>query len=590
MRFFSFALVGLLAPGLGLAGPHFVDQTEAAGIDFLHRHGGTGEKYMCETMGGGVAFFDMEGDGDLDLLFIQSGPVPGAELEGKGRDAFPNRLYENQGEGRFRDVTQGSGLEGSCYGMGVAVGDADGDGLEDVYVPCFGNDEFFRNRGNGKFEEATEAAGLGNPDWGSSATFADLDLDGDLDLYVANYLDFTMDNNVWCGEHKPGMKAYCHPDAYGPVMDRLYRNRGDGTFEDFTRQAGVDLTDGKGLGVVAGDVDNDGWPDLYVANDSTRNFLLRNSTSEKGELRFEDVTLLSGVGYSETGKTEAGMGVDMGDVDGDGLLDLFVTNLDLEPNELYLNRGDGTFRIATYPSGVGEVSLPWVGFGTGLVDLDNDGDLDILVGNGHIIDNIELYRKNNRHAQPKLLHLNRGDGTFEEVGLESEGPLGRDETTRGVAFGDYDDDGDIDVAVCNNNAGATLLRNDGADGRSLTVVLEGSDGNPTGLGARVEARVGERVMVREARAGHSYQASSDPRVHLGLGSAKRVDELTVVWPGGTRITKKKIPAGRVVIVQPASDPEPDHDEETGGSTDDAESPPSEDESSEPAAATPKSHR
>ncbi len=619
-------LVPVGTASAGEAKPHpkqtirFTDVTKESGLSFRHLHGGTGEKYMCETMGSGLALFDMDDDGDLDLLFIQSGPLPGQTFEGKRRKAYPNRLYENDGKGRFRDVTRGSGIEGRGYGMGAAVGDYDLDGRPDVYITCFGKDELYRNLGGGKFRDVTSKAHLANDLFGASAAFADFDLDGDLDLYVTNYLDFTMDHNVYCGERKPGMRAYCHPDAYKPEPHILYENMGDGTFRDITKAAGVDLRDGKGLGVVAGDYDGDGLIDLYVANDSTRNFLLRNVSAVKAPdfqsmnsqevksaqeiespellaangrqhevpslnaadfqsmnlqevksgpgienpellaaegrqhevpslkkgrrtIKFEDETLLSGAGYSETGKTEAGMGVDMADADGDGDLDLFVTNLDLEPNELYQNRGDGSFRVATFSSGLGEVSLPFVGFGTGFLDVDNDGDLDILVGNGHIIDNIDLYRKHVTYAQRKHLFLNNGQGRFKEVaadaGADKGNPLLRQEVTRGLAFGDIDNDGDIDVVAANNNSAAVLLRNDSeSKGRSITLVLEGKKGNPKALGARVAAEIAGHRLVREARRARSYLASNDPRIHIGLGTAKEASEITIHWPGGktTKLT------------------------------------------------------
>ena len=550
------ALAGARVAAAGDPVPRLTDVTKAAGIDFVHDHGGFGDKYMIETMGGGVAFLDMDRDGDLDLLFVQSGPVPGFEIDGKGRAAYPNRLYENLGDGTFRDVTVGSGIEGKRYGMGVAVGDVDGDGLPDVYITCFGRDELYRNLGKGKWKDVTDAAGAINDRWGMSAAFADLDGDGDLDLYVTNYVDFAMDHNVWCGERKEGWRAYCHPDAYGPLPDVLFENQGDGTFRDVTKAAGVAIGDGKGLGVVAGDYDDDGRIDLYVANDSTRNYLFHNVTEEKDgrrRMQLEEDTLLAGVGYSETGKTEAGMGVDMADADGDGRLDLLVTNLDLEPNELYVNRGD-TFKIATYPSGLGEPSLPFVGFGTGLVDLDNDGDLDVFVGNGHVIDNFELYRKGAKHAQPKLLHLNRGDGTFVDVSKVGGEALTRPEVSRGVAFGDYDDDGDIDIAICNNNAPAVLLRNDGPAGKkepgAIVLALRGKAPNTAALGARVTATIGGRKLVREAHAAMSYLASCDSRVHLGLGGATSASHITVRWPSGRVTELTDVKAGIVEVAEP----------------------------------------
>ncbi|MFN7974655.1 MAG: CRTAC1 family protein [Acidobacteriota bacterium] len=546
-------LLGAAAHAAGTGAPQLVDVTKEAGITFTHVNGGLGQKHLFEIMGGGAAFLDMDGDGDLDLFFVQSGPLPGKTHFGKGRAAFPNALYENLGNGKFKDVTKGSGIEGKGYGQGVAVGDVDGDGLPDVYVTCFGADELYRNLGKGKFKDVTRESGIGNTLWGSSAAFADLDADGDLDLYVANYAAFDPNKAPYCGNHVEGVRSYCTPEGFKPLPHVLYLNRGDGTFEDVTKFAGVDLRDGRGLGVVAGDYDDDGLLDLYVANDLNRNFLLHNVSRFAGKTRalhFEDVTTQSGTGYSPTGKTEAGMGVDFGDVDGDGRLDIFVTNFAEETNELYWNAGDGTFPITTERMGLGKVSWPFVGFGTGLVDLDNDGDLDIFVANGHVLDDVDLYRKDVTFHQRKLLFVNKGDGTFVESAASSSPALLRPEVSRAAAFGDYDNDGDIDIAVANNDGPAVLLRNDGPAGKSVTLVLHGKGKNTQGLGARITAVVGGATLVREARTAFSYCAANDPRVLIGLGDAPAASRITVRWLSGKTTELKDVGPGPRVVEEP----------------------------------------
>ena len=343
-------------------------------------HGGTGRKYLPEIMGAGGAVLDFDGDGWLDVYLVQSGAVPGAE-QGAPRPA--NRLYRNLGAGgalRFTDVTEGSGAGHTGYGMGAVAADYDGDGDTDLYVVNLGPDVLLRNDGGGRFTDATREAGIDSPLWGSSATFFDADLDGDLDLYVVNYLDFTVEKHVDCGRASAGIFSYCHPDVYEMAPDVFFLNRGDGTFEEATRESGLVDGTGKGLGVLAADLTGDGWPDLYVANDSTPNFLFRSrgAAGPAGRVVFEDAGLELGVGYNEEGFTEAGMGNAVGDVDNDGDLDLFVTNLSQETNALYLG-GEHFFTYATREAGLYSPSYLHVGFGTDLLDLDHDGDLDLLV-------------------------------------------------------------------------------------------------------------------------------------------------------------------------------------------------------------------
>ncbi|MEM9594251.1 MAG: CRTAC1 family protein [Acidobacteriota bacterium] len=523
------AVAILTLPGVvtGDTGPfHFVDRTEELGVDFRHRHFGTGEKYMPENMGPGVAILDVDGDGRLDLYFVQGAPVdPGAKVPA---DATA-RLFRQRRDGTFEDVTQASGAGFRGVAMGVSFGDVDRDGDLDLYVTAFGGDAFLRNRGDGTFEDATAAVGLGKGGWSTGSTFFDPDGDGDLDLYVSSYVDFTPDNHKWCGKGQQKLRAYCHPDVYGAAGDVFYRNDG-GRFVDAGRAAGIVPTpDGKGLGVLAGDVDGDGDQDLLVANDSTMNYLYLGD----GKGGFEESALLAGVGFNATGAAEAGMGVEMGDLDGDGRPELLLTHLDQETNTLYRPAGEGLWVDATEASGLGPPSLPWVGFGVVLLDHDLDGDLDAFVANGHIIDNIEQFSPGRRHRQPAQLLENRGGRFYEVKGALDLPPL----VGRGAAAGDLDRDGDLDLVVAQNDGDARVLVNRGADGgRSLTVGLVGQASNPQGFGARLELRTGKgedgRVQTRFMKASTSYLSQGPPEVVFGLGGAPRAEVLEIRWPSG----------------------------------------------------------
>ncbi len=425
------------------------------------------------------------------------------------------------------------------YGMGASAADYDNDGFVDLYVTNFGANRLLRNNGDGTF---SAVAGADDDLWGVSSAWADYDLDGDLDLYVVNYVDFAWDNNKFCGDASRQISAYCHPDVYDALPDRLYENLGDGTFREVGSAAGiVDLVDGKGLGIVWGDYDDDGDPDAYIANDGTRNFLFTN----QGDGTFVDDSFLAGVGYSEDGRAESGMGTDFGDFDGDGRLDLIVTNLTLETNTLYRNLGAGAFADRSFASGVGRPSLLYVGFGTNWFDADNDRDLDLFVANGHIIDNIADFRDNITYAQRNQVFENR-DAVFTDVG-----PVpGLDVATvsRGSVVADFDRDGRLDVAVSNNGGVAELLRNESAAGNSITLHLRGRESARWPAGARIMARVGDsEVLVRELTAGSSYCSSGPARVHVGLADAPGA-ELTVRWPDGSVEELGTVAAGADVLV------------------------------------------
>ncbi|MCZ6691715.1 MAG: CRTAC1 family protein [Planctomycetota bacterium] len=530
----------------------YTDVTSESGVAFLHRHGGTGEKYFPESMAGGVIVFDYDGDGDVDLYFIQGGKIP-VEPDGEWR----NVLYRNDGGWRFTDTSTESGLDDPGYGMGGTAGDYDNDGHVDMYITNFGPNRLYRNRGNGTFEDVTGGAGVGDPLWGASAAWGDYDLDGFLDLYVTNYINFTMANHKYCGRKEPGFRAYCHPDEFLGADDVLFRNRGDGTFEDVTRTAlpgpidpGSSLwlsgvQDGKALGVVWTDFDLDGDPDIFVANDSTANFLFVNA----GDGTFE-FGLTAGVGYNEEGATQACMGVDVGDVNGDGLLDLFSVNLDGETNILYLNGGDGTFTDFTIPTGLAHVSLTFVGFGTNMLDFDNDGDEDIYVANGHILDNIKQYNDAVDNKQTDFLFENDGEGIFRDVSRESGEYFSKKMVGRGSAVADLDDDGDLDLVITNNNQPAVILRNDGGSlRRFIRFRLIGTQSNRDGIGAIVRITAGGRTQIKEVRAGSSYCSQSDIRIHCGLGKTDRAESVVVRWPSGTVENLGGLDAGLLYTVE-----------------------------------------
>ncbi|MFQ5653527.1 MAG: FG-GAP-like repeat-containing protein [Planctomycetota bacterium] len=428
--------------------------------------------------------------------------------------------------------------------MGCAAGDIDNDGDVDLYLTCFGPNLLFRNDGGGRFTDITGAAGVGDPLWGSSAAFADFDGDGFLDLYLCNYLDFTVDKHKRCTLGR-GIPAYCSPDAYPGAPDRLYRNDGDGTFTDVTREAGIGLPGGKGLGVLCGDFDGDGRVDLYLANDGVANRLFRNL----GGFRFEDVTLVAGVGHNDEGMAQAGMGIAGGDLDGDGLSEIFVTNLSAETNVLYRGGSGGLFSDATQGARLGAPSLLMTGFGTASGDFDHDGDLDLFVANGHIIDNISLFNDLYTYRQHDQLVENDGRGVFTERTSEAVSGPPEPGAGRGAAAGDVDGDGDLDLVVTNCEGRPILYRNDTpARGDWLILRLAGRRSNRDGIGARVELEAGGRTQARELFGGGSYLSASDPRIHFGLGGAKVAERITIHWPSGTRQTLRDVRAGRVVTV------------------------------------------
>ena len=528
--------------------PRFEDVATRAGLDFVHEHGGSGQKYLVETMGSGACFLDYDLDGDPDLFLPQGAPLPGFQDETMLR----NSLYRNEGvdpdgQVRFRDVTDVAGVGDQGWGMGCAAADIDGDGDADLLVTNFGPDLLFRNNGDGRFTDVTDTAGVGDPRWSASAAFADADGDGDLDLYVTHYVDFTVETHQVCGTQFGRQSSYCHPEAYTPVPDSFYRNRGDGTFEEANEAFGQ-VAAGNGLGVVWSDFDNDSRIDLYVANDSSPNFLFLN----RGEGRFREVGLLHGVAVNEDGRTEAGMGIEVADFDGDGLQDIFVTHLDMETNTLYRNMGRGRFVDWSRHSGIGVPSFLSVGFGVVSLDYDLDGDLDLLVANGHVLDDVEDNQWTSvTYAQPMHLLENDGTGRFRETGKRHGAALSEPLVGRGLAIADVDADGDLDALVTATRDRVRLLLVQGSGGSWVQFDLRQPGGNRLGIGASLSLEAGGRQQHRELRAGASYLSQNSITAHFGLGSASGPFTMTARWPDGARQSVRGLAAQRRYLLHRA---------------------------------------
>ena len=519
-----FAPNAMTSPAASDTGIQFVDVTQEAGIYWKHTDGRSGRKYFMETLGSGAAFFDYDADGDADLYFVDGAPLPGYVPE----EIPTNRLYRNNGDSTFTEVTKIAGVGDTGYGHGCAVGDYNNDGQLDLYVTNYGINRLYRNNGDGTFTDVAETAGVTEPRWSTSCAFADYDRDGDLDLYIVNYIVFDIAENPWCGLKEKGIRAYCEPDNFPAQSDTLYRNNGDGTFTDVTRSAGIYNTTGKGLGVVWGDYDNDGALDIYVANDSTENLFYRNN----GDGTFEEIGFMVGVALSEDGAPENGMGTAFGDWNNDGWFDLTVTNYAQQTNTLYHNDADGFFTDVTTTTKTAQITYPYLGWATAFIDYDNDGYQDIFVANGHLMDNITVLEKHVSYPQKNLLFRNLGDGTFSNVVSETDG-LSLKKVSRGAAIGDYDNDGDLDILVTNCNQSPDLLQNVvGNRNNWIQVQLDGLKSNRSGFGAKIKVVTGGHVQYREVHSGGSYLSFHDIRAHFGVGEAGQIDLLEVRWPSG----------------------------------------------------------
>jgi hypothetical protein len=531
-----------LVSGAGDPPPQFVDIARQAGVLFHHTNGASSEKHLVETMGSGGLFFDYDGDGWIDIFLVDGGSVADATLDRRAH----HRLYHNRGNGTFEDVTERSGIQHRAYGMGACAGDYDGDGRPDLYVTNYGPNALYHNRGGGVFEDVTATAHVGDPRWSTGCAFADLDGDGDLDLWVVNYVDADRAHSPLCGDARRGLRFYCHPLKYDPLPSTVYRNDGGGVFTDVSAASGVGALKSNGLGIVIGDYDDDGRPDVFVANDTMPNFLFHNA----GGLRFTETGLVSGIALASDGRARAGMGIDTGDYDGDGRLDLVITNLDFEMHTLDRGLQRGLFGYATIESGIGFPTLPFVGFGVAFLDFDNDGQLDIAIANGHILDNAPQFRAGSTYLQRKLLFRNTTLRRFEEVGRTSGPAFAVEKVGRGLAIGDIDNDGDLDVLVTNNGQDVELLRNDGGNrGNALLVRLRGAAGNTDGIGARIRLTAGSRTQMRDVKAGSSYLSQNDLRAHFGLGTAARADRIEVRWPSGRTDAVSGVAANQIITIE-----------------------------------------
>jgi hypothetical protein len=522
----------------------FLDVASSAGIRFKHDNAASPEKYLIETMGGGCGWIDYDQDGLLDLYLVNSA----ATLAYKPAHPVRSALYRNNGDGTFKDVTlkAGVGAEG-LFGMGIAVGDYDNDGFPDLFVCGYGRSILYHNNGDGTFTDVTAHAAVENKErWASSAAWFDYDNDGRLDLIIANYVDWSPQRNLYCGDRGPGLRSYCHPDVYHGQPPTLYHNNGDGTFTDVSKASGVASKPGNGLGVVTFDYDNDGWQDIFIANDSMPNFLFRN----KRNGTFEEIGYAAGAAVSGDGQPEAGMGVDAADFTGNGRMDLIVTHLDMQLARLYRNLEDKSFDDATFASKLGYATYHMSGFGTRFIDYDNDGARDIFMANGHVLDNIERYHANTRYAEPKLMFRNAGRGILENVSDQFGADFQLPRVSRGAAVGDFDNDGDLDILVSNNGQPAQLLRNDGGNANHwLEILLIGTRSNRDGVGARVKLTAGNLIQYDQKKGGMSYQSAQDPRLHFGLGSYTQVDSLELIWPSGNVTRLANIKSDQIIAIQ-----------------------------------------
>ena len=533
----QFILAGSAAmavAGLGRADapPLFEEiSPEASGIRWLHDNGASPEHYLPETMGPGCAFLDYDNDGWMDIFLVNSGPCDFY----KPQKPIRNALYKNNRDGTFTDVTEKAGVQGGVFGMGVAVGDYDNDGFPDIFQTAYGRPILYRNNGNGTFTDVSEKAGLGarvfENHWSTSAVWFDFDGDGRLDLFVCSFVDYGASSHFSCGDNKLGKKFYCIPRVFKGTASLLFHNNGDGTFTEVGRGTEIEKALGKGLGVVATDINNDGRMDLFVANDTVQNFLFVNRGPDaKGKTRWEEIALAAEVGFSDDGRPRSGMGVDAANVFGDGWQDLFVANVDQEMFSLYKNMKNETFRDVAFKNGVAQATRLLSGWGLRFFDYDNDGALDLILANGHPDDMIDGYSQQVKFKEPMLLFHQHG-GVLHNVSAEAGPVFAKSFPARGLAIGDYNNDGRLDVLIGNNGGRPLLLRNHAGDGNHwIGVRLEGVKSNRDAIGAHIKWSAGGIGRTRMKNGGGSYLSAHDPREVLGIGLATKVDWLEVRWP------------------------------------------------------------
>ena len=533
------ALVGSrasLRSGVAVNPVRYVDVARSAGISFQHDNAASSEKYLIETMGSGCGWIDYDQNGLLDLYLVN-----GASTRlYTPKHALRSALYRNNGDGTFTDVTLKAGVAAEdLFGMGVAVGDYDNDGFPDLLILGYERCILYHNNGDGTFTDVTNRAGVGNVrKWGSSAAWFDYDNDGLLDLVIANYVDWSPERNFWCGDKGPGLRSYCHPDVYHGEPPTLYHNNGDGTFSDVSKRSGLGIKPGNGLGVVTFDYDNDGWQDIFIANDHMPNYLFHNNRDGT----FREIGYSAGVAVGIDGQFEAGMGTDAADTTGSGRLDLIVAHLDQQLARLYQNVGEGYFEDATFRSRISYATFHLSGFGTRFVDYDNDGARDLFIANGHVLDNIQRYHADTTYAEPKLMFRNTGHGIFQNVSEQLGSDFQLPRVSRGAAIADFDNDGDLDILVSNNGQPPQLLRNDGGNANHwLQIFLIGTRSNRDAVGARVKVTASDLVLYDERKGGMSYQSAQDPRLHFGLSQRRTVEEVEIKWPSGalTKLTNLK---------------------------------------------------
>ena len=520
--------------------PMFRDVAVSAGLDFTHVSGASDQKFLPEILGSGGLFFDFDDDGWLDIFLVDGGSFADPTVAQRAR----HRLFRNRGNGTFEDVTAASGIRHREYGMGACAGDYDNDGLIDLYVTNVGPNVLYRNTGHGRFSEVPNAGGADSALWSTSCAFLDIDRDGDLDLFVTNYVDTTGRKNEFCGNAgPPPIRDYCHPLIYPPSRSILYRNTGK-AFEDISTQSGVAAVRGNGLGVAVTDIDDDGWPDVFVANDATPNFLFHNT----GGGRFTEMASLAGVAVAADGKARAGMGTAFADFSGNGRPGLIVTNHETEMHSLFLNVDGRLFSDVTVRSGVGPATRSYVGFGVVFFDYDNDTRLDVAIANGNVMANAPRVRAGAKYAQRNLLLRNTGE-RFQDMKEQAGTGFSPEMVSRALAAGDIDNDGDLDLLITNNNGRPNLLLNEGGRANAILVRTTATKSNRGGIGTRLTLVTAGHRQVRDVQSGSSYLAQNDLRAHFGLGQSNRAERLEIRWPGGATEVVESLPANHVITVR-----------------------------------------